>query len=83
MGFLCSTEEISDGWYTYLDSNGKNKDPKGVFKVENGMIHILDVPCPKEKSDNGYLATNRNYSNVRIHVEYKWGVKRAYGGQTK
>ena len=22
-----------NGWYTYLDSSGKNKDPKGVFKV--------------------------------------------------
>src|ERR1700727_1175093 len=31
-----------DGWYTYLGASGKNKDPKGVFKVENGMIHIED-----------------------------------------
>ena len=69
------------GWYTYLDSSGKNKDPKGVFKVENGMIHILDIPmsdgkAPDGKSDNGYLATNQDFSNVRIHAEYKWGLKR-------
>jgi len=69
------------GWYTYLDSSGKNKDPKGVFKVENGMIHILDVPMSKGKSDNGYLATNQDFSNVRIHAEYKWGVKRASEGK--
>jgi Domain of Unknown Function (DUF1080) len=62
------------GWYTYLNSSGKNKDPKGVFNVENGMIHILE-------SDNGYLATNQDFSNVRIHAEYKWGVKRASEGK--
>ncbi|MGH9549154.1 MAG: hypothetical protein ACRD3W_07265, partial [Terriglobales bacterium] len=28
-----------EGWYSYLDSSGRNKDPKGAFKVENGMIH--------------------------------------------
>jgi len=74
------------GWYTYLDSSGKNKDPKGVFKVENGMIHILDVPMSDgktsdRKSDNGYLATNQDFSNVRIHAEYKWGIKRASEGK--
>ena len=62
------------GWYTYLDSSGKNKDPKGVFKVEDGVIHILE-------SDNGYLATNQDFSNVRIHVEYKWGAKRRTEGK--
>jgi Domain of Unknown Function (DUF1080) len=74
------------GWYTYLDSSGKNKDPDGVFKVENGMIHILDVTMSDGKtsggkSDNGYLATNQDFSNVRIHAEYKWGVKRASEGK--
>ena len=70
-----------DGWYSYLDSSGKNKDPNGVFKVENGMIHILDVPMSGGKSDNGYLATTQEFSNVRIHVEYKWGAKRASEGK--
>lgn len=70
-----------DGWYTYLESGGKNKDPKGVFKVENGMIHILDVPMSDGKSDNGYLATTRDFSNVRIHAEFKWGVKRSSEGK--
>jgi hypothetical protein len=70
-----------NGWYTYLDSSGKNQDPKGVFKVEDGMIHILDVPMPEGKSDNGYLATNQDFSNVRIHAEYKWGVKRSTEGK--
>lgn len=65
-----------DGWYTYLESTGKNIDPKGVFKVEDGMIHILDIPITDEPQDAGYLATNLEYSDVLIHVEYKWGSKR-------
>jgi hypothetical protein len=65
-----------DGWYTYLQADGKNKDPQGVFKVENGTVHIED---PAE--NNGYLATTRDFSNVRIHVEYKWGAKRHSEGK--
>jgi len=65
-----------DGWYTYLGSTGKNNDPKGVFKVEKGMIHILDLPVTDEPQDAGYLATNQEYSDVLIHVEYRWGSKR-------
>jgi hypothetical protein len=68
-----------DGWYTYLGSSGKNHDPNGVFKVENGAIHILDVP--PGKGENGYLATTLEFSNVRIHAEYKWGVKRVGEGK--
>ncbi|MGH9502667.1 MAG: 3-keto-disaccharide hydrolase [Terriglobales bacterium] len=69
------------GWYIYLDSAGRNHDPEGVFKVENGMIHILDVPMSAGKSINGYLATTHDFSNVRIHAEYKWGVKRSSEGK--
>ncbi len=69
------------GWYSYLESTGKNKDPNKVFKIENGIIKILDVPMPNGKSDNGYLATTQDYSNVRIHAEYKWGTKRATEGK--
>jgi hypothetical protein len=70
-----------DGWYTYLESSGRNSDPKGVFKVEHGTIHILDVPMSDGKSDNGYLATTQDFSDVRIHIEYKWGTKRSSEGK--
>lgn len=68
-----------DGWYTYLASRGKNLDPNGVFKIENSAIHILDVP--PDKMEDGYLATTQEFSNVRIHAEYKWGVKRSSEGK--
>jgi hypothetical protein len=41
-----------DGWYTFLPSTGKNSDPKGVFKVEDGMIHILDIPVSTKHQED-------------------------------
>jgi hypothetical protein len=64
------------GWYTFLRSKGKNNDPKKVFKVEEGMIHINDIPVTTEDEDFGYLATEKEYSNCGIRVEFKWGTKR-------
>ena len=69
-----------DGWYTYVESTGKNNDPTHVFKVEDGTVHILDV-APGAKFENGYLSTVQEFSNVRIHAEYKWGTKRATEGK--
>jgi hypothetical protein len=65
-----------DGWYTFLPSTGKNNDPKKVFKWENGMVHILDIPDSDEKQEFGYLSSEKEFSNCRIRVEYKWGTKR-------
>jgi Domain of Unknown Function (DUF1080) len=65
-----------DGWYTFLPSTGKNVDPKKVFKMENGMIHILDIPVTAEKQEFGYLASEKEFSHCRIRAEFKWGVKR-------
>src|SRR6185369_1323228 len=71
-----------DGWYTYLLATGKNNDPLGVFKIEDGMIHILGIPETGETSRqiDGFLISNQEYSNVRIHAEYKWGTRRFPAG---
>ncbi len=45
-----------------------NDDPKKVFTVENGMIHVSG-------EDNGYLATDKEYQDYQVSVEYKWGQK--------
>jgi hypothetical protein len=65
-----------DGWYTFLPSTGKNNDPKKVFKMQNGMVHILDIPESDEKQEFGYLSSEREFSNCRLRVEFKWGTKR-------
>jgi hypothetical protein len=65
-----------DGWYTFLSKSGKNNDPGGSVRVENGMIHILGNPAARDRAEAGYLATNEEYANYRLRVEYKWGTAR-------
>jgi hypothetical protein len=67
-----------DGWYSFQPTTGRNNDLRKFFKVTDGMIHVLDLSeDPHEwKGAVGYLATNQEYSDVRIHLEYKWGAKR-------
>lgn len=58
-----------DGWYTFLNTKGKNNDPEKIFLVENGMLHISG-------KEFGYMATEKTYSNFKLTVEFKWGVKK-------
>src|SRR5262245_20285083 len=64
------------GWYTQINKQPKGADPEKYFQVEDGAIHVykdqpagIDVP-------NGYLATEKEYSNFRLRMEYKWGDKK-------
>jgi len=56
------------GWYSMLEKQGRDRDPNHNFVVENGVIHILG-------QDFGYIATEKEYSNYHLVVEFKWGVK--------
>lgn len=56
------------GWYHYIIGQGRNNDPKKVFSVENGMLHISGEQV-------GALITEKEYSNYRLVVEYKWGER--------
>jgi hypothetical protein len=47
---------------------GKNNDTKGIFKVEDGVIHVSGEVY-------GYLATEKEYENYQLTVEFKWGEK--------
>jgi len=64
------------GWYTFFPCVGKDKDPKGFVKVENGMLHLMGNEVTGENVEQGYMATNQVFSNCRFRAEFKWGVKR-------
>jgi hypothetical protein len=60
------------GWYTFIphkDGSDPRTDPKGVFKVEDGVIHISgeEFAC---------LTTNDEFENYKIRFEFKWGEKK-------
>lgn len=56
-----------DGFYPWIRDSSYS-DPKKVFTVHDGMIHI---------SGDGYggLITNRSYRDYHLIVEFKWGEK--------
>lgn len=65
-----------DGWYTFLQKHKKNEDPTKVFQLHDGVIHVYQN---HEESDNvpgGYLATDLEYVNYHLRLEYKWGNKK-------
>ncbi len=55
-----------DGFYTYLEKDGKNNDPGHVFRVEHGAVHVSGV-------EFGYFCTEKEYENYYLHVVFKWG----------
>ena len=46
----------------------KERDPRRVFSVQDGMIRISG-------DGNGYLATDESYSDYHLIVEYRWGKR--------
>jgi hypothetical protein len=62
------------GWYVFIPHKDDPKadprvDTKGVFKVEDGVIHISG-------QEFGCLTTEKEYENYRLTVEFKWGEKK-------
>src|SRR5438270_8257438 len=60
------------GLYTWVKGTGR-EDPKKVFTVHDGMIHASGEA-------NGYVATDKEYRDYHLTVEYKWG-ERTDGGK--
>jgi Domain of Unknown Function (DUF1080) len=50
----------------------KREDPRRVFRIHDGTLHITG-------DGFGYIATEREYRDYHLIVEYKWG-KRTDGG---
>src|SRR5262249_17317081 len=60
------------GLYTWL-KDGKREDPKKVFSVRDGVLHVSGA-------GTGYVATARAYKDYHLVVEYKWG-KETFGSK--
>ena len=65
------------GWYTMLQRSGKGvAEQKKMVQMEEQMLHILGNDEADDPVESGYIATNQEFENVHIRVEYKWGVKK-------
>jgi hypothetical protein len=54
-----------DGLYTWLQDT-KYEDPRKVFTVERGMLHISG-------DGMGYVCTRQRYKDYHLVIEYRWG----------
>lgn len=64
------------GW-TYFQDGVGNRDRDGVVTFAGDVLHVLG---PKyhgpERASMGYLATEQEYENYHLSLEYKWGPRR-------
>jgi len=65
-----------NGWYTFLQKHGKNRDPDRVIAIEDGSIHLYKHA--REGSDvvMGYIATEKEYGDYHLRLQYRWGTKK-------
>jgi len=57
------------GWYSFLKTNGKNKDVDTVFSVNNSLLKITG-------KEFGYIVTEKSFTDFHLVVEFKWGEKK-------
>jgi hypothetical protein len=50
----------------FLRSSGLNSDPRHVFTVEHGVVHVSGT-------EFGYFITKQDYKNYYLRAEFKWG----------
>jgi hypothetical protein len=61
-----------DGWSVHIrhaDKSDPTADPKGIFKVEDGLIHVSG-------EEFGCLTTDEEFTDYKFSVDFKWGEKR-------
>jgi hypothetical protein len=60
-----------EGWTPRIRNAAPGEDPGGIFRVEDGVLHVLEVPASAR--DLGYLRSEASYSHFRLRFEYAWG----------
>jgi len=65
-----------DGWYTFLQKHGKNKDPEGVITIEDGAIHLYKNAPDGATVVMGYIGTEKEYGDYHLRFKYRWGTKK-------
>jgi hypothetical protein len=65
-----------DGWYAFLRRHPTNEDPTKVFQVHDGVIHVYRDQTESDDVTFGCLATDSQYANYHLRLEYKWGEKK-------
>ncbi len=65
-----------DGWYTFLQKHGKNRDPDHVITIEDGTIHLYKHAADAAHVVMGYIGTEKEYGDYHLRLQYRWGDKK-------
>jgi hypothetical protein len=65
-----------DGWYTFLQKYGKNRDPDHVIAIEDGVIHLYRDAADGSRVVMGYIGTEKEYGDYHLRLQYRWGTKK-------
>jgi Domain of Unknown Function (DUF1080) len=65
-----------DGWYTFLQKHGRNRDPDRVITIEDGAIRLYKHAEDGSSVVMGYIATEKEYGDYHFRFEYRWGTKK-------
>jgi hypothetical protein len=62
--------------YRYLPSHGRDVDPDGVFKVEDGVLHVLGnaPPAAGKEQEFGYVGTREEFGDYQLRLDQRWGT---------
>ena len=64
-------------WYTFLPSQGRDRDATGVFRMDGAdVLHVLGNDPPAGEQEFGYVATREEFGNYRFRVEQRWGTRK-------
>jgi hypothetical protein len=64
-----------DGWHIVIGKS-RSDDPNHLVQIEQGMVHMYKDAVEGSAQPSGYIITEKDYSNYRFRVQYKWGTKR-------
>jgi hypothetical protein len=56
------------GLYTFRKGQGVGRAPDAVFQITDGTLHVSGEGL-------GYIATQQEYADYHLSVEYKWGQR--------
>lgn len=65
-----------DGWYTFLQEHGKDRDPDRIITIEDGAIRLYKHAEDGTKVVMGYIATEKEYGDYHLRLQYRWGTKK-------
>jgi hypothetical protein len=65
-----------NGWSIQFRGKAKNEDAAHLIQIKDGMLHFYAGAEADSAQPFGYIATEKEYANYKLRLEFKWGEKK-------